>query len=102
DNAVPGTALSTSINTAPADMKPWLAQQYRETNDSVRGIFVKGDYRHNDNIPEKGHETFTAHELIDGSGEFAVEIEVYKTGEREVSLTIYHDFDAIVEMWPGE
>ena len=46
-------------------------------------------------------EKFSSHTLVDRSDEYAIEIELYDTGEVELSATVYHDIEEIEEMWPG-
>ncbi|MGK4422419.1 hypothetical protein ACSLVQ_29635, partial [Klebsiella pneumoniae] len=46
-------------------------------------------------------EKFTSHIMEDSTEEYAIEIEIYSTGEIEVCATVYHDIDEIEEMWPS-
>ncbi len=92
-----GTGLRLQISQKPEGFEPWLANSYTET-DEYRGIFSKGDGRSG----QKGaDEHFKSHHLTDPSDEYALEIEVYGTGEIELSTTVYHDINVIDEILPG-
>ncbi|MDQ6976357.1 MAG: hypothetical protein Q9M22_07325 [Mariprofundaceae bacterium] len=79
----------------------WLAKKYTETDDHVKGMFLKGDARYLSDEEVKRTEPFSSHTLVDKSDKYALEVEVYETGELELSVTVYHDIDEINEMWPG-
>ncbi|MDA9817843.1 hypothetical protein N9C35_02245 [Flavobacteriaceae bacterium] len=85
-----GTGFKISITNKPEALEQWLANKYSKTEDNVKGSFVKGNIS----------ENFTSYLLTDSSDEYALEIEKYDSNEIEVSVTIYHDFTAIEEMWP--
>ena len=47
-------------------------------------------------------ENFVSHILEDKEGDYALEIEIYESGEVELSVTAYHKLSVIEEMWPGQ
>jgi hypothetical protein len=96
-----GTGANISILKKPSDMETWLADSYKKIDDSVKGAFVKGDARYLSAEDINRQEKFTSHILEDSTQEYALEIEIYSTGEIELCATIYHDIDEIEEMWPS-
>lgn len=97
-----GTGTTVRIVSQPHTFNEWFADSYREVDDNVKGAFVKGDARTLSEEELNRREPFTSHILEDESGEFALEIEMYGTGELELCVTVYHDLDEIAEMWPGK
>jgi hypothetical protein len=96
-----GTGAQISILKKPSGLESWLVDSYREVDDSVIGAFVKGDARYLPVEDINRQEKFTSHILEDATEEYAIEIEIYSTGETEVCATVYHDIDEIEEMWPS-
>jgi len=97
-----GTGSKITIQSKPEGLEEWLVEKYIETDDNVKGAFVKGDARYLSNEEVNKREKFSSHTLVDKSDEYALEIEVYETGETELSVTVYHDIEEIEEMWPGK
>lgn len=95
-----GNGTSITITSKPNGLEEWLVNDYREVDDNIKGAFVKGDARYLSDEEINRQERFTSHLLEDTDGEFALEIEIYETGETEVSVTVYHYVDEIEEMWP--
>jgi hypothetical protein len=96
-----GTGSQIPILKKPSGLETWLVDSYREVDDSVKGAFVKGDARYLAVEDINRQEKFTSHILEDSTEEYAIEIEIYSTGETEVCATVYHDIDEIEEMWPS-
>lgn len=96
-----GIGTTVDVVKTPEGLEKWLAAGYREVDDNVKGAFVKGDARELSEEELRRQERFSSHLLEDKSGEYALEIECYETGEIEMSATVYHDVDEIDEMWPG-
>lgn len=96
-----GNGTSVTVATKPEGYAEWLVDHYREVDDNVRGAFVKGDARYLSDEEMNRQERFSSHVLEDADGEYALEIEVYETGEIELSVTAYQDVHEIEEMWPG-
>jgi hypothetical protein len=96
-----GNGTSVTVATKPEGFEEWLVDNYREVDDNVRGAFVKGDARYLSNEEINRQERFSSHVLEDADGEYALEVEVYETGETELSVTVYQDINEIEEMWPG-
>ena len=93
-----GIGTKITINAIPESLTEWLVNSYVETEDNIKGEYVKGDAREkNDNINQK----FTSYSLTDSSDEYAIEIEIYASNEIELSATIYHEITEIEEMWVG-
>ncbi len=90
------------LRKKPAGMEEWLADNYTKTDDQVTGMFLAGDARSLSNEEMKRTEPFTSYTLVDSDDKYALEIEVYGSGELELSLTVYHDMEALEEMWPGK
>lgn len=97
-----GRNAEVVLHTKPEGYTGWLADIYKETDDRVKGAFVKGDARYLTDKELKKQEKFTAHILTDESDEKALELEVYKSGEIELSVTVYLELNQIKEMWPHE
>jgi len=97
-----GAGTKITLEQTLAGFDEWLAKKYTETDDDVKGMFLKGDARYLSDQEMKQTEGFSSHTLVDKSDKYALEIEVYDTGELELSVTVYHDIDEIDEMWPGE
>lgn len=96
-----GTGTKVTIANTPSGYRQWVTSEYKEVEDSVSGSFVKGDARYLSDEQISKREYFTSHTLVDSSDEFALELECYKTGEVELSATIYLEIDDIEEMWPA-
>ena len=96
-----GTGAQIPILKKPNGMETWLVDFYKKIDDSVKGAFVKGDARYLSAEDINRQEKFTSHILEDSTQEYALEIEIYSTGEIELCATIYHDIDEIEEMWPS-
>jgi hypothetical protein len=99
--ATKGTGARISIQSKPEELETWLADSYREVDDNVKGAFVKGDARYLSVEDINRQEKFTSHILEDPTEEYAIEIEIYNTGEIESCVTVYHEIDEIEEMWPS-
>jgi hypothetical protein len=95
-----GTGVHVPILKKPSGLEAWLVDSYREVDDSVKGSFVKGDARYLSVEDMNRQEKFTSYVLEDPTEEYAIEIEIYSTGETEICATVYHDIDEIEEMWP--
>lgn len=89
----PGTGAGIVIENIPADLQEWMATKYIKTDDNVKGAFRKGE---DGQVDEK----FTSYLLMDSTDEYAIEVEKYDSNEVEISVTIYHEFSAIDQMWP--
>lgn len=96
-----GTGTKVEITQKPEGFETWLVNKYEEVDDNVKGAFVKGDARYLSDEELNRQERFTSHIIEDKEGEFALELEIYDTGETELSVTVYHDINEIEEMWPG-
>jgi hypothetical protein len=97
-----GTGKKINPASVPQGFEEWLVNNYREVDDDVKGAFVKGDARYLSDEDLQRQEHFTSYILEDDEGEYAIEIEVYETGETEMCATVYHDLQAIEEMWPAQ
>jgi hypothetical protein len=96
-----GTGAIISVVKKPSGMEAWLVDSYKEVDDNIMGAFVRGDARYLSAEEMQRQEKFTSHILEDTTEEYAIEIEIYSTGETELCATIYHDIHAIEEMWPS-
>jgi hypothetical protein len=85
-----------------AEFEDWLVNDYAEVDDKIVGSFVKGDARYLSDAEMARQEKFSSYILQDKSGEYAIEIEVYASGEIEACATIYHELSALEEMWPSK
>jgi len=97
-----GTGTQVKIASKLQGFEEWLVDSYTEVDDNVRGAFVKGDARYLSVGDINRQEKFTSHLLEDSTEDYAIEIEIYSTGEMEVCATIYHDIDEIEDMWPAK
>lgn len=96
-----GTGVPVTIVSKPGGFEHWLVDRYTKVDDGVKGAFVKGDARYLCDEVLARQERFSSHILEDSSGEYALEVEVYETGETELSVTVYCSIEDIEEMWPG-
>lgn len=96
-----GTGTKVNISQKPSGFDQWLVRNYKEVDDSVEGSFIKGDARYLSDEQISKREHFLSHTLLSDDEEFALELEFYKTGEVELSATIYLEIDQIEEMWPA-
>lgn len=97
-----GTGGVLTLAEIPEEYANWLVARYKECDDNVKGAFVRGDVRFLPLQEIRQQERFTSYILIDKEDEHAVEIERYETNELEISVTVYHEIEAIEEMWPGK
>ncbi len=86
----------------PAGFEDWTASEYVEEEDCSKGYYHEGDYR-NRSLPRFEDESCSLeyYLLEDPHGDFAIEIEVYESGETEVSAIAYLDMPGIEELWPA-
>ena len=96
-----GLGVKINIASKPENLEEWLVGDYTKIADSVQGEFVKGDARHLSFEALEKRESFSSYTLEDDDGDYALEIEVYGTGETELGVTVYHDIGEIEEMWPA-
>jgi hypothetical protein len=96
-----GNGTAVRVGAKPEGFQAWLVEDYREVDDRVEGSFIKGDARYLSDQDVNRREHFTSHILEDSEGDFALEIEIYETGEVELSATVYKEISDIEEMWPG-
>jgi|GEM_PF-2348873 len=96
----PGTGATISLAEVPPMFHQWVGTKYQKVDDRVKGSFLKGDARDMTDEEISRREHFSSHLLEDDTGEFAIEVENYSTGESEACITIYHDVSEIEEMWP--
>lgn len=92
-----GTTWGLLNKNKPEEFREWLADTYRET-DETKATFAKGDSRSGGS---NAKENFKSYTLTDPSDEYALELEVYGENEIELSATVYHDINVIEEIFPG-
>jgi hypothetical protein len=97
-----GTGTRVTIKVKPVGLEEWLTEKYTESDDNIKGSFVKGDARYLSNEDVNRRENFSSYTLVDKSDKYALEIEVYEAGQIELSATVYHEIEEIEEMWPGK
>lgn len=96
------TGYKLAIQQKLEGLDDWLSQSYKKVDHNIKGAFIKGDARYLNDEEASRQEKFSSHTLEDASGEYALELEIYASGETELSVTVYHDIDEIEEMWPGQ
>lgn len=96
-----GNGTKITIASKPEGLEEWLVDHYKEVDDNIKGAFLVGDARELTDTEIKKQERFSSHTLEDSKGEYALEVEVYETGEVELSVTAYQDISEIEEMWPS-
>lgn len=94
--------VTFSFDDMPHIYTEWMTAKYRKTEGNVKGGFLKGDARTMSMDAIERHERFTSHICEDQEGDYALELECYESGEKELSVTVYHEFSTIEEMWPGK
>lgn len=97
-----GVGHSITIQNPSPEYKEWLSNRYTEVDDNVQGAFIKGDGRELSDQAMKQRESFTSFLLESEDEEYALELEVYSSGERELCATRYFDIEEIDEMWPQQ
>ena len=79
-------------------LQAWLAASYTKDKDAILGyyqeIYIAG--RQLDQDPDG----FDYYSLLDESGKFMLEIEVYDDGDTEFYCTVLHHKSVISSMWP--
>ncbi|MDQ6991493.1 MAG: hypothetical protein Q9M11_07145 [Mariprofundaceae bacterium] len=97
-----GAGSKLERKSIPASFEDWTSATYVEEEDCVKGYYHKGDYRKR-SIPRIEDESCgLEYYLLAGlENNVAIEIEVYASGETEVSAVVYLDMSAIEEMWPA-
>ncbi|MDQ6967146.1 MAG: hypothetical protein Q9M14_00505 [Mariprofundaceae bacterium] len=86
----------------PTGFEEWTAASYVEEEDCLKGYYYKGDYRKQPFPRFEDESSGVEYYLLeDPEKAFAIEVEVYASGETEVSATLYLDLSAIEEMWPA-
>ena len=92
----------TPLNTE-AGFAPWVDGPYHIGSNVQRAYYYAEDFRGRSapNLEGEG-EPLDYYYLVNQSETHALEIEVYKTGATEVSLTQYQPVRAIKEMWPAK
>lgn len=100
DDFISKNRTKFSIKSKPSEFDHWLVGDYREVDSNVKGSFLKGDARYLSEEQMKLQEKFISFLAEDKEGEYAIEIEVYDSGEIEVCASIYCDINQIAEMWP--
>ena len=78
----------------------WLVENYTESDDALKAGFLIGDVRDMSVSDRNNQEELTTYTLIDDSDEYALDLEISKGGELELSATIYRDLSEIEEIWP--
>ncbi len=98
-----GTGTKLNIkSTKPKNLEEWLVDSYKEVEDGIKGSFLKGDARYLSNQEISQQDSFISHTLESSDEEYALELEIYTSGERELSVTIYAEITEIEDMWPAE
>ena len=95
-----GLGYAASANVLP-DLSAWMQSQYK-TVDKLKGAFVKGDARELSEAEFRKRDYFTSYLLETPDEEFALELEVYASGELELCATRYFDLTEIEYMWPAK
>ncbi len=90
------------LKAKPIGMQPeWFEYEYKLVDRNVKGSFILGDARLLSDEEMKKQQRFNSYIFEDSTSEFALEVEVYETGEVELSVTIYADLEEIKEIWPA-
>ncbi|MFT5210736.1 MAG: hypothetical protein ACI9CE_002465 [Flavobacterium sp.] len=85
------------------DLSPWLADLYTQESCGESAFFYPKDCRESGPSEyENDGEPFEYYSLVDKGRTKGIEIEVYASGETDVSLTLYRDLGDIKELWPAK
>ena len=84
---------------APEGFANWLQNSYK-TVDQIKGAYVKGDARDLSEAEFQKRDYFSSYLLETPDEEYAMELEVYTSGEMELCATRYFDLEEIEYMWP--
>lgn len=93
--------IDLSIKSKLSGFDDWLSTHYKCVDSNVKGSYLRGDARDLSDEQIARREYFNSHIFEDSNGDYAIEIEAYKTGEIEASATIYKEIRDIEEMWPN-
>jgi hypothetical protein len=95
------TAIVKPIETL--DLSSWLADLYTQESCGESAFFYPKDCRESGPSEyENDGEPFEYYSLVDKGRTQGIEIEVYASGETDVSLTLYRELDDIKELWPAK
>lgn len=97
-----GTGTKLVLENIPSDFSDWTVSRYKKVDHNIKGSFVKGDARYLSDEELRKNENFVSHILEDKRGEYGLEVEIYESGEVELSITVYHKPSVVDEMWPGD
>ncbi|MBL4682478.1 MAG: hypothetical protein JKY88_17385 [Pseudomonadales bacterium] len=88
---------------ASLEFGPWLEEAYVQESCAESAYFYAKDCRSEGPSKYEGDgEAFEYYSLRSGDGDHGIEIEVYASGETDVSLTLYRPVDDIKELWPAK
>jgi len=87
--------VKTKIKEIPATLQGWLAGAYKKDQSFEKARYADKDFR---TEMIENWEDLEYHLFLDRSEEMAIEVEVYESGDIEVSLTVYPDFEDIKSM----
>lgn len=91
----------TSIDLSAPDsqLKHWLAPSYTTEHSAILGYYQE-KYAAGSKLSDDAIG-FDYYSLVDKTGKFVLEIEVYDGGETEFYCTVLHHKSVISSMWPG-
>lgn len=88
---------------ATLDFGPWLGETYIQEACAESAYYYSKDCRPEGPSEYKGDgEPFEYYLLRSSDGDHGIEIEVYASGETDVSLTLYRPIEDIKELWPAK
>ena len=96
-----GNGTRLQRQQAPADLADWSDDAYVEEEDAEPAyLHENSDYRQSA-PPANSGESYQAYWLENDQGTHAIEIEVYESGETDVSLVRLEPLHRIRELWPA-
>ena len=91
------TAAITLASSEP--LQHWLATSYTKDKEAILGYYQE-KYVTGSKLAEA--EGFDYYSLLDETGKYMLEIEVYDGGDTEFYATVLHNKSCISSIWPGQ
>lgn len=92
-------SVTLTTRGAPEHLAGWYADSYAQSNVVEPGRFHRQDHRQSGAL--RNGEDFDLYTLMDGDEDKGVDIEVYRSGQTDVCLTIYRPLSDIVDFFPA-
>jgi hypothetical protein len=85
----------------PPALQGWLSIVYTEEVDALPCARYQGDYRGQEAPLLRDGQAFDYYALEDDAHQYAVEVEVFNSGDTAIFCVVYLPLTAIEELWPA-